>query len=168
MFQCIKGSICLSWILTLNLIFSVLTRSQTVIAGHLSRTPHNLSCYECNTLNHGDTCRNLQYNNSALQRSCKTSQMFCSVILFRYSADSSEYFFWSIERRCEETCHEGCNTVGERVKLFLCRSCCNKYLCNYGNFGTENATPNDKYLILIAGMALYRYFTFFKSLETLL
>ncbi|KAG8192177.1 hypothetical protein JTE90_027816 [Oedothorax gibbosus] len=139
---------------------------QSFVASHLTRPPHNLSCYDCSTLNNGDSCKNLQLNNTAVQKSCKPGQMFCSVILFRYSTDvSSEYLFWSVERRCEETCQNGCNTVGERVKLFLCRSCCNGYLCNHGSKGNKSL-PDDVPMILVTGMALYRYFSFFKSFET--
>ncbi|GFY21680.1 uncharacterized protein TNCV_1168241 [Trichonephila clavipes] len=65
----------------------------------------------------------------------------------KITSDSSDFMFWSVERRCEETCQEGCNTVGERVKLFLCRSCCNGYLCNYGNTGLK-ALPDENYMIL--------------------
>ncbi|XP_055937750.1 uncharacterized protein LOC129967100 [Argiope bruennichi] len=154
-----------SWSIYFIIIY--IFAGQNLVASHLTRPPHNLSCYTCSTLNNGDSCRYLQLNDTGVQKSCKPNQMFCSVILFRYAADSTDYLFWSIERRCEETCQEGCHTVGERVKLFLCRSCCNGYLCNFGNTGLK-ALPDDNYMILFTGMALYRYFSFFKSFETIL
>ncbi|GIY82405.1 hypothetical protein CDAR_428221 [Caerostris darwini] len=140
-------------------ILIAFTFCQKLVASHLTRPPHNLSCYHCSTLNNGDSCRYLQLNDTGVQKSCKPNQIFCSVILFRYAADSTDYLFWSVERRCEETCQEGCNTVGERVKLFLCRSCCNGYLCNFGSAGLK-ALPDDNYMILFTGMALYRFLNF--------
>ncbi|KAL3198288.1 hypothetical protein MRX96_044425, partial [Rhipicephalus microplus] len=40
---------------------------------------------------------------------------------------------FSIERSCSEHCTTECVAVGERLRLYMCRSCCAESLCNTGN-----------------------------------
>ncbi|KFM66834.1 hypothetical protein X975_03461, partial [Stegodyphus mimosarum] len=72
-------TVVLTFSLSAFTVFLFFSQTEIIAGSHLSRPPHNLSCYHCSTLNDGESCRDLKLNNTENQRSCKPNQMFCSV-----------------------------------------------------------------------------------------
>lgn len=110
----------------------------------------NLTCYSCNSQLEGEGCRFPHNLSRAMMRICPASHRFCSVIRVDYSVDpgGSTYAF-SIERTCSEQCTVECNAVGERLRLYLCRSCCTESLCNTDNTAVPASWMSSPGLLLV-------------------
>lgn len=94
----------------------------------------NLTCYSCNSQLEGEGCRFPHNMSLAMRRTCPPSHRFCTVTRVDYSVDPGGAMrAFSIERNCNEHCTTECVAVGERLRLYMCRSCCAESLCNTGN-----------------------------------
>ncbi|XP_053964485.1 uncharacterized protein LOC128867360 [Anastrepha ludens] len=98
---------------------------------------NDLSCYECDTMDHGESCVDVTTRNlSSFIRKCKGEEFICMVKRFSYTTSTenstSAPKMWSLDRRCAVNCEAGCIVIGERTKLYACTSCCEKSLCNTG------------------------------------
>ncbi|XP_018782991.1 PREDICTED: uncharacterized protein LOC108965210 [Bactrocera latifrons] len=98
---------------------------------------NDLSCYECDTMDHGEACVDVMTRNlTNFIRKCKGEEFICMVKRFSYTTSTenstSAPKMWSLDRRCAVTCEAGCIVIGERTKLYACTSCCEKSLCNTG------------------------------------
>ncbi|KAK8767119.1 hypothetical protein V5799_006100 [Amblyomma americanum] len=118
----------------------------------------NLTCYMCNSQLEGEGCRFPHNMSLAMRRTCPPSHRFCTVIRVDYSVDpGGATRAFSIERNCSEHCTTECVAVGERLRLYLCRSCCTDSLCNTGN-GARSALLEDRVavplLVLLAACML--------------
>ncbi|XP_077520807.1 uncharacterized protein LOC144132350 isoform X3 [Amblyomma americanum] len=118
----------------------------------------NLTCYTCNSQLEGEGCRFPHNMSLAMRRTCPPSHRFCTVTRVDYSVDpGGATRAFSIERNCSEHCTTECVAVGERLRLYLCRSCCTDSLCNTGN-GARSALLEDRVavplLVLLAACML--------------
>ncbi|XP_004537482.1 uncharacterized protein LOC101460711 [Ceratitis capitata] len=98
---------------------------------------NDLSCYECDTMDHGEACVDVTTHNlTNFIRKCKGEEFICMVKRFSYTTSTenstSAPKMWSLDRRCAVNCEAGCIVIGERTKLYACTSCCEKSLCNTG------------------------------------
>ncbi|XP_076368280.1 uncharacterized protein LOC143255845 [Tachypleus tridentatus] len=143
-------------VLHLSLLYALFLLLKFSILCHaVSRTnkfgvvaPNN-TCYFCSTIFDGESCLTLPTNVSrSLQRVCGPDEMFCTVLRIDYGPTGEDASFWSIERNCTNHCQEGCVVLGEKTKLYHCRSCCHGNLCNSGDHAPPIALPSH-YLIYV-------------------
>lgn len=104
--------------------------------------PDNLTCYACNSQLDGEECRFPHNMTKPMLRTCPASHRFCSVTRVDYSLDPGVSRPFSIERSCSEHCTTECVAVGERLRLYMCRSCCRGSLCNVGDSAPYSLGPN--------------------------
>ncbi|KAG0417237.1 hypothetical protein HPB47_005772 [Ixodes persulcatus] len=152
--------------------------SVVVVVGSAVEERQNLSCYSCNSQLEGEGCRFPHNISRAMIRTCPASHRYCTVarpdlgayfgsnsrrVRFGnggvpasqvtrvdYSVDpGSASLAFSIERSCSEHCTTECVAVGERLRLYLCRSCCQASLCNTGN-GARWSLPTWPLLLAVA------------------
>ncbi|XP_029829656.2 uncharacterized protein LOC115314671 [Ixodes scapularis] len=124
--------------------------SVVVVVGSAVEERQNLSCYSCNSQLEGEGCRFPHNISRAMIRTCPASHRYCTVTRVDYSVDpGSASLAFSIERSCSEQCTTECVAVGERLRLYLCRSCCQGSLCNTGN-GTRWSLPTWPLLVAMA------------------
>ncbi|XP_077540817.1 uncharacterized protein LOC144153052 [Haemaphysalis longicornis] len=94
----------------------------------------NLTCYACNSQLDSEGCRFPHNMSLAMRRTCPPSHRYCTVTRVDYSVDpGGATRAFSIERNCSEHCTTECVAVGERLRLYMCHSCCSDSLCNTGN-----------------------------------
>lgn len=126
--------------------------SAVVVVGSPVEERQNLSCYSCNSQLENEGCRFPQNISRTKIRTCPASHRYCTVTRVDYSVDpGSPTLAFSIERSCSEQCTTECVAVGERLRLYLCRSCCQETLCNTGNQAGWLA-PTSLLLVIMAAL----------------
>lgn len=121
-----------------------------------------LTCFYCHTLDHGDSCKNINSTFNAslhskeLTAQCSPGDKYCTSRRFSFSLNGTDSKVWMMERNCSGQCTNECIITGDRSKLHLCTSCCQVDLCNSDN-GASAISHNVHFVVLVLSLlCLYR------------
>lgn len=142
---------------------STLTDINEIVLNKQHKTPkaldhgNHLHCYNCNTMEHGDSCIN--HNNQSFRRfeyKCTGEFKICVTQWYSYTTSTenstSAVNLWLLKRNCAKKCEPGCIVMGERTKIYACTQCCATNFCNVGKGGAlsdHNIGPLHQLYVLL-------------------
>ncbi|CAG7786779.1 unnamed protein product [Allacma fusca] len=123
-----------------------------------TQLPNNLTCFVCHSEKVSE-CQNVTQNNGSLAKTCSSNDTYCMVKRISFStsqnsnASAVQPQFVAVKRNCTTKCDPGCVIMGERTRLYVCSTCCQRDLCNDGN-GAGDTRPSKFSPLLIVPVAL--------------
>lgn len=124
---------------------------------------NDLWCYECQTMEDGNACSDIQPNHTnfdKFKKKCHSDDFYCTVKSFSYTTSNenstSIQRLWLLERNCTKKCESSCIIIGERTKLYACTSCCGDSYCNTGKADGSCLKFNRNLLIVFLIIFIFK------------